>query len=504
MKLDVLFDSLCWEVVSGTPDKDVKALIYHSEKTVQQSAFFAISGEEQDGMNYMKKAAEKGASVMVTDRRGAEIDRLLMELNEKFDITAVRVSNVRKALALTSAVFYRRPADELLLIGVTGTKGKTTTTFMIRDIFEEAGIKTGIIGTVVSGYEDCYEEASNTTPQSEDIHRALRKMADGGCRAAVMEVSSQGLMQDRTFGIDFDTAVFTNLYQDHIGKGEHKSLEEYVFWKSMLFKQAKTAIINIDDSHWKEMIRDTTAQRILTFSAAEETDLGEEEKRADFQAEKVVLRRKKDMLGVGFEICGREFFTGMPGRFNVSNALAAAAVCRAHNIPWDCIQRALSRIKVRGRAEIVKLNEDFTVLVDYAHNGPALESLLKSLREYEPARLIAVFGCGGNRDRNRRFEMGMAAARIADFSVVTSDNPRNEDPMDIIHDITQAMAEEQGCYTVIPERYEAIKWTVSQAQTGDIIVIAGKGHETYQLIGGHKRHFDDREAILSFREIQPV
>ena len=503
MKLDVLFGGLSWEVVCGTPDKDVKALIYHSEKTVPESAFFAISGEELDGKDYMRKAAEKGASVLVTEGKGEETDRLLFRLNEEYSITGIRVGDVRKALALASAEFYRRPADELLLIGVTGTKGKTTTTFMIKDIFEEAGIKTGIIGTVVSGYDGCYDEAENTTPQSEDIHRALRKMADGGCRAAVMEVSSQGLMQDRTYGIDFDTAVFTNLYQDHVGKGEHKSLEEYVFWKSMLFKQAKTAIINIDSAYCHDMIRESSAQRILTFSAAHGQDgrEREEERRADLEAENILLRRKKDLLGVSFEICGKEIFIGMPGKFNVSNALAAAAVAEAHNIPWSCIQRALSKVRVRGRAEMVKLNEDFTVLVDYGHNGPALESLLKALREYEPARLIAVFGCGGNRDKNRRSEMGKAAADLADFSVVTSDNPRKEDPMDIIHDISQAMSEEQGCYTVIPDRYEAIKWTVSQAQTGDIIVIAGKGHETYQIIGSEKRHFDDREAILSFRDM---
>lgn len=501
MKLDVLFGGLFREIVCGTPDKDVKALIYHSDNTVPGSAFFAISGDVWDGKDFMKKAAEKGASVLVTEETGEETDSLLRELNEKFGVTAVRVEDTRKALALASAEFYRKPSEELLLIGVTGTKGKTTATFMIREILEEAGIKTGIIGTVVSGYEDCYEEASNTTPQSEDIHRALRKMADGGCKAAVMEVSSQGLMQHRTYGITFDTAVFTNLYPDHIGKGEHKNLQEYVFWKSMLFKQAKTAIINIDSDCRQYMIRESTAERILTFSADSDKYPSKDEKRADFEAENIVLRRKKDLLGVSFDVCGKEIIIGMPGRFNVSNALAAIAVARAHNIPWSCIQRALSRVKVRGRAEMVRLNEDFTVLVDYAHNGPALESLLRALREYEPARLIAVFGCGGNRDKNRRSEMGKAAAELADFSVVTSDNPRNENPMDIIHDITQTMSEEQGCYIVIPERYEAIKWIVSQAQTGDIIVIAGKGHETYQIIGGEKRHFDDREAILSFREM---
>lgn len=492
MRLDVLFDGLTWEIVCGTPDKDAEALVYHSDKATPGSAFFAISGAESDGKEYLEKAAIKGAGLLITDEEGEEMDDVLSRLNLTYGITGVRVKDVRKALADASARFYGRPAESLTLIGVTGTKGKTTTTFMIKEILEEARIKTGIIGTVVSGYDGCYQEAVNTTPQSEDIHRALREMVDAGCEAAVIEVSSQGVMQDRTYGLDFDVAVFTNLYPDHIGEGEHASLEEYIYWKSMLFKQAKTAIINVDDTHWQDMTEKSTAERIVTFST--------EKSAADFVADNVVLRREKDLLGVGFTIEGRGFFAGMPGRFNVYNALAAASCAATLDIPWSCIQRALSKVKVRGRAEAVNLGEDFTVLVDYAHNGPALESILKALREYEPARLIVVFGCGGNRDRNRRFEMGKAAAELADFSVVTSDNPRHENPLDIIKDITQTMSEEQGCYTVIPDRREAIIWTVSQARTGDIIVIAGKGHETYQILGSEKRHFDDREVVLSVKE----
>ena len=492
MRLDVLFGGLSWEIVCGTPDKDAEALVYHSDKATPGCAFFAISGAESDGKEYLEKAAIRGAQLLITDEEGEEMDEMLGRLNLTYGITGVRVKNVRKALATASARFYGRPAESLTLIGVTGTKGKTTTTFMIKEILEEAGIKTGIVGTVVYGYDGCYQEAVNTTPQSEDIHRALREMVDGGCEAAVIEVSSQGVMQDRTYGLEFDVAVFTNLYPDHIGEGEHTSLEEYIWWKSMLFKQTKTAIINVDDPHWHAMTEESTAERIVTFSTEKTT--------ADFVAGDVVLRRKKDLLGVGFTIEGREFFAGMPGRFNVYNALAAASCASVLHIPWSCIQRALSKVKVRGRAEAVNLGEDFTVLVDYAHNGPALESILKALREYEPARLIVVFGCGGNRDRNRRFEMGKAAADLADFSVVTSDNPRHENPLDIIKDITQVMSEEQGCYTVIPDRREAIIWTVSQAQTGDIIVIAGKGHETYQILGNEKRHFDDREIVLSVKE----
>ena len=257
MKLDVLFGGLSWEIVCGTPDKDAEALVYHSDKAAPGSAFFAISGAESDGKEYLETAAIRGAGLLITDEEGKEMDDLLSRLNLKYGITGVRVKNVRKALATASARFYGRPAESLTLIGVTGTKGKTTTTFMIKEILEEAGIKTGIIGTVVSGYDGCYREAVNTTPQSEDIHRALREMVDDGCEAAVIEVSSQGVMQDRTYGLEFDVAVFTNLYPDHIGEGEHASLEEYIWWKSMLFKQTKTAIINVDDPHWHSMTEES-------------------------------------------------------------------------------------------------------------------------------------------------------------------------------------------------------------------------------------------------------
>ena len=490
MMLEALLGGFGFEIAAGTPDKDACALIYHSDKTVPGSAFFAINGTERDGRSYMESAAQKGACLIVTERGGPETDGLLKRLSAQYGLTAVYTESTRKALAAASAEFYGRPADELMLIGVTGTKGKTTTTFMVKEILEAAGIKTGIIGTVVSGYDGCYEEASNTTPQSTDIHSALRKMADAGCRAAVIEVSSQGLMQERTFGLNFDSAIFTNIYPDHIGGREHKNFEDYIYWKSRLFKQTKTAIINRDDPHWGYIAGEREADRIVTFSTAGDTS-------ADYIASDIRLMWQRDILGVSFNTRGLEFVLGMPGKFNAANALGAAACAETLGVDMSIAAKALADVRVRGRTEQVDLNEDFTVLVDYAHNGPALESLLSTLREYEPARLIPVFGCGGERDRNRRFEMGRCAAELADFTVVTSDNPRREKPMDIIRDIISAMAEEEGSYTVIPDRREAIRWTVSQAQTGDIIIIAGKGHETYQITGEEKRHFDDREEVLS-------
>jgi len=478
MNLEALFDGLEYEVVSGTPDKDVTSIVYHSDKVSAGSAFFAIKGAEDDGRKYIKQALEKGASVIVTDdREGAR-----QAPGGACAAALAVVPDVRRALAAASANFFGRPAGGLLLIGVTGTKGKTTTAFMIKEIFEKAGIKTGIIGTVVNGCEGNFEEAVSTTPQSADIQRMLRNMADLGCRAVVMEVSSQGLMQQRIHGLEFDAAVFTNISPDHIGGNEHKDFEEYLYWKTMLFKQSKVAIINRDDIYWQIFSETAEKQgrKVITFSAED--------------AEPVLVRNGH-ILGTEFTAEGRRMKVSLPGEFNVYNALGAISVSRYFGVSTETCIEALAQIKVRGRAENVPFSEDFTVLVDYAHNGIALENLLRTLKEYRPFRLIAVFGCGGNRDPKRRSEMAQAASRFADFSVITSDNPRHEDPLAIIGDITASMDSCGGSYTVIPDRREAIEWAVKQGQPEDIIVIAGKGHETYQITGDVKTHFDDREII---------
>ena len=483
MNLETLLEGLEYQVICGTPDKDITSIAYHSDKAAPGGVFFAIEGSEDDGRKYINKALENGASVIVTDD---------MVAARAVPCTAVHVADVRQALAAASANFFRRPACGLLTIGVTGTKGKTTTAFMIREIFEKAGIKTGIIGTVVNGCSDFFEEAEGTTPQSFEIHRLMSRMAGCGCKAVVMEVSSQGMMQQRTWGTEFDAAVFTNISPDHIGSGEHKSFEEYLYWKTMLFNWAKVAIINIDDAHWKTFAGAAErARSTATFGTCEG---------ADYMAENIVLRRCGNMLDTEFTLQGRQISLGLPGKFNVFNALGAAAVARQFGIDWDVIEAALRDIKVRGRAEHVPFSDDFSVIVDYAHNGIALKNLLETLREYKPARLTVVFGCGGNRDRDRRVEMAEAASSFADFSVITSDNPRNEEPLKIIEDITGAMDRLGGYYTVIPDRKQAIEWAVSYGQTGDIIVIAGKGHETYQIIGNVKKHFDDREIVLSAKD----
>lgn len=306
-------------------------------------------------------------------------------------------------------------------------------------------------------------------------------MADGGCKAVVMEVSSQALMQHRTDGIDFDIGIFTNLSPDHIGKGEHKNFEEYAYWKSRLFRQTKTAVINADSPHADTMTAGCTVGKIVYYGAALAQNAG--------------AYRQGETLGTCFSYMGEEIKLGLPGMFNLQNALAAMTAAAELGIAVRDMSGALENVRVRGRTEIIPLGRDFTVMLDYAHNGMALENLLKTLRAYEPTSLVVLFGCGGNRDRNRRFEMGSIAGRLADFTIISSDNPREEAPEDIIADIVRAVAKTGSSCMVIPDRGEAIAYAIHNAKAGNIIAICGKGHETYQLIGHEKIHFDDREAI---------
>lgn len=489
MKLKTLTDSLTECHIYGSTEKDIKNIVYHSDKVTPESLFFAVNGQLDDGKKYIKKAIEKGANTIV-----------LSDLEEKSlptEITAIKTTDVRKAMAAVSAEFYNNPSQRLLVIGVTGTKGKTSVTFMIRSILEAAGIKTGIIGTVFNGYEGNMAEASATTPQSPDIQRLMAEMEKGGCRAVVMEVSSQGLMHSRVDNIDFDIGVFTNISPDHIGDGEHSCFEEYLFWKKSFFSKCKRAVINCDDSRHEYMIKDSNLEQVVYF--------GENEK-ADFRSFNHGLIAEEGNPGITYDLkskrpCGddsvRHMVINLAGRFNIQNTLAAIAVSKSLGIPWSIIEETIRNVKIPGRVEKVNISDDFTVLVDYAHNGIALRSLLESLREYNPNRIMLVFGCGGNRDRNRRFEMAEAALKNADFIIVTSDNPRRESPYRIIDDITSKMKFCDKVILAIPDRLKAIQRAVAEAKKGDIIVIAGKGHETYQLIGDETRKFDDKEVILS-------
>ncbi|MBQ4649678.1 MAG: UDP-N-acetylmuramoyl-L-alanyl-D-glutamate--2,6-diaminopimelate ligase [Firmicutes bacterium] len=471
-------------------NKDILLPVYHSDKVRPGCAFFAVRGTQQDGNKFIEEALEKGAVMIVAENP----DEKTAGAAEKAGARLVIVPDARKALAEASCEFFGRPSEKLFTVGITGTKGKTTTAFMVREILEEAGIRTGLIGTVISGHEGAWTESISTTPQSFEIQKMMREMADDGCRACVMEVSSQGLMQRRVHGILFDAAVFTNISPDHIGKNEHKNFQEYLYWKSQLFKQAKVAIINKDDSFWKYIADESTAREIRTFGT-EKVCCGP----VTYVARDIQLCSGPEStsgLAAEYILDNRKIRLNMPGKFNISNSLGAVAAAECIGISRKTAADALAKVKVRGRTEPVDVGRDFTVFVDYAHNGTALENLLKELREYRPQRIITVFGCGGGRDRNRRAEMGRTAAVFADFSIITSDNPRDEDPMEIIEDITNDMTLAGGLFRVIPDRQQAIWAALEMASEGDIVVIAGKGHETYQITGKEKRHFDDREVIL--------
>lgn len=476
MRLRTLFDGADCKLVCGTLDKDAKALSYHSDKAEPGAAFFAIRGEKNDGHRYIKELCERGVDIFIVEEMTEECIALQAE-----SITFIKTDDVRKTLAIASRNYFKDPDEQLLTIGITGTKGKTGTSALLKEILETAKIPTGIIGTVWQGYTGNYEEAGNTTPQSHEIFRLMRKMADGGCKAVVMEVSSQALMQRRTEGIRFDIGIFTNLSPDHIGKGEHKNFEEYAYWKSRLFRQTKTAVVNGDSPYCEKMLAESKAKKTIKFSLK--------------QAENIRLYSGNGRLGSVFTFDGEEIRLGLAGRFNIYNAIAAMTAARTLGVSAEEMKKALETVSVRGRTEIIPTGRDFTVMLDYAHNGVAMENLLAALREYQPKRLVTVFGCGGNRDPHRRTEMGLAAGKAADLSVITSDNPREEEPGAIIADIVCALSKTGGAYKVIPNRAEAIEWTLQNAQRGDIIAVCGKGHETYQLIGREKLHFDDREVI---------
>ncbi len=500
MKLQLLLEDYDFQLVNGTLDKDIYNLAFHSGKVAKNTMFFAIKGHQDDGGKYIEKAIKKGACAAVIEEDSSDIESLSLSGLE--DMTLIKVKDVRKALSHISSTFYEKPSEKMFVIGVTGTKGKTSATFMIRHILESAGIKTGIIGTVMQGYTENMCAASDTTPQSLDVQKLLYDMYLAGCKAVVMEVSSQGLKHDRVSDVCFDLGVFTNISPDHIGDDEHRDFEEYLECKKRLFKMCKTAVINMDDSHVTDLLSDIVLEKKIFFG---------QNIKADYIAENIRLYKYCGLLGTSYilkskipdGIIEHNVLLSMPGEFNAYNSLAAISVTRFLNIPWNIIFEALKSIKIPGRAELVEIKKDFSVIVDYAHNGVALENLLKSLRAYKPSRIILVFGCGGNRDRNRRFEMGNVAMEHADYIVVTSDNPRYEDPQEIIDDITGVMDFTQKNIVTIPDRKAAIKWALEEGRAGDIIVIAGKGHETYQIIGDKITHFDDKEMVLTIgKELQ--
>lgn len=455
----------------------VADLIYDSRKMKPGCAFVCLRGAEADGHRYAEQAVQAGACAIVAEQ----------PVNAP-DIPVVLVPDTRLALAGMSAALFGHPARRLKTVGITGTKGKTTTTYMIRAVLEAAGYKTGLIGTIGAVIGDQVIPTENTTPESYEVQRFLKQMADDGCHCVVMEASSIGLRGHRTAGFLFDIGLFTNFSPDHIGGSEHESLEEYMQCKSMLFRQCRIGIANMDDQNWEGIFQNHTCE-VETFGFS---------KNAQLRAENESLVSRPGYLGVRFDVRGllnMSVSVDIPGKFSVYNALSAIAVCRHFGVTKEQIETGLNSVKVKGRVEPVPVPGDYTLLIDYAHNAVSMENILETLKEYKPARLVCLFGAGGNRSRTRRYEMGEVCGRLADLSVITADNSRFEDVMDIIADIQIGMDKTDGQFVVIPDRREAIRYCLQNAQKGDVIVLAGKGHEDYQEIKGVKYPFDERIVV---------
>ncbi len=478
MKLMDLVFRMNYTLVQGTLKSEISEVVYDSRKAKPGCIFLCMPGAVTDGHNYIPEVLEKGAVALVVER----------DVTVPADVTVLKVENARLALAELAAAWYGHPAEQLTTIGVTGTKGKTTTTYMIRGILEKAGLATGLIGTIEAIIGDQHIPAVNTTPESFLVQKYFAEMVKAGIKYVVMEVSSQAMKLDRVAGFAYDYGIFTNLEPDHIGPGEHESMEEYIDCKGRLFRNCKIGIANADADYLEEVMKDHTCQ-LETFGMGEGADL---------RAINVERIHKPGYLGVQYELTGLEQYSvhvDIPGDFTVYNSLAAIALCRHLDISQEAILDALNTIQVKGRLEIYPTPGEYTLMIDYAHNAMALDALLTNIRAYGPERIICMFGCGGNRAKSRRYEMGEVSSRLADLTVVTSDNPRNEEPMDIINDILTGVAKADGAYVTIPDRKEAIAYCMSVGKKGDIILLAGKGHEDYQEIKGVKYHMDERDLI---------
>lgn len=487
MQIKNLVAKINYKLLAGSLDKEITSLVYDSRKIKPGAVFVCIAGTVRDGHDFIPEMMEKGAVAFVVERED-------IELVEGF--TYILVENTRIALAELAAAYFDYPAKKIKTIGITGTKGKTTTTYLVKSILESAGIKTGLIGTIESIIGDKQIPSVNTTPESYIVQEMFRDMVDAGLEAVVMEVSSQALMMHRVEGFTFDIGVFTNLEPDHIGGNEHKDFEDYMYCKSLLFQKCKLGIFNGDSEHLEGIMKGHTCE-VETFGYGEKNDL---------RAENVELLKEQGALGVKYHVNGIENFdveVNVPGSFSVYNSLTAIAICNHFGVKKDTIKSALKNVSVKGRIEMVPVTKSYTLMIDYAHNAMALESLLTTLKAYNPPRLVCLFGCGGNRAKSRRYEMGEVSSRLADLTVITSDNPRNEEPMDIIADILVGVKKADGEYVTIADRKEAIKYCMEHALDGDIIVLAGKGHEDYQEINGVKYPMDERELIREIIEENP-
>ncbi len=462
---------------------EVSDIIYDSRKAKSGTMFVCLVGAVSDGHNFASSAYRNGCRIFMVER----------ELELPTDVLQIIVEDTREGLAYASAAFFEYPARSLMIIGITGTKGKTTTASIIADILNKGGINTAYIGTTGISFCGEHRPTKNTTPESYELHKAFSEMVNSGVTSVVMEVSSQAMYMKRVAGIRFHIGVFTNLSHDHIGGVEHPTFEHYMSCKAKLFTQCRYGIFNSDDPHYTEMLK--TARSInSTFGTRE--DIAH-----DVCAKELKITKNGNIFGIEFlcrTILGeRKYELRMPGEFNVYNALAAISVAERMRIPGEIIAEALATATVKGRFEIVDALPGAVTIIDYAHNGLSMKSALETIRKYEPMRLVVLFGSVGGRSQMRRAELGEIAASLSDYCIITSDNPDSENPDDIIADIEKVVAETTCPYITITDRTEAVRYAIDNARDGDCILFAGKGHEEYQLINGENVPYSDKDAILT-------
>ena len=478
MKLRDLLKDVKYEFKKGDLDIEIKDICYDSRKANKDTLFVCLTGFRIDGHDYIKNAIELGCKCIVVEK----------DIDIKEDVTVVKINDTRVNLSCLSRTLFNYPDKEMTTIAITGTKGKTTTSTMIKKILDESGNSAGLIGTMGVFYLDKFYHTVNTSPESYDVFKYMREMLDNGVKYLVMEVSSQSLKLNRWINVIFDYGVFTNLSLDHVGDDEHESFDDYKFCKSKLFKQCKVGIFNSDSEYSSYMSQDTTCSKFY-YGTKEGADY-----KIDF-CNNII---SSDFIGIEMGVSGKvndTFKVSIPGLFNSYNAIGSIAVCDLLGISVDNIKNTLSKVSVKGRLEPINISNKFKVLIDYAYQGIAMENVIKTIREANPKRIVTVFGCGGNRSRQRRYDCGEVSGKYADFSILTADNPRYEDNNDIIKDILVGMNKTNGKYKIISDRKEAIRYSILNAMEGDVILILGKGHEDYQEIEGVRHPFDERVVI---------
>lgn len=482
MILKSLLKGLDYEVIKGNEESKVQNIRYDNRKIEQGDAFVCVKGFKVDGHSFIGDAIKKGAKTLIVQE----------DVSVQEDITIIKVRDTRKALAIMSSNYFGNPKDKLKIIGITGTNGKTTSAFIIKSILEKAGFMTGLIGTIANYIGNKKVDAVRTTPESYELHELFKNMVDAGVEYCVMEVSSHSLELDRVYGIQFEEGIFTNLTRDHLDF--HKTFENYYNAKFKLFERSNHSIINLDDPYGANIVKDIEERgvktKVSTFSI---------EKESDFKAFEIKSHSNGSEFKVNLEEV-EEFSINIPGEYNIYNSLGCIICAYNLNIPMNKIKEGLSDVVIPGRCELVakEKNLPYSIIIDYAHTPDGLENILSTVKAFTRNRMISVFGCGGDRDKVKRPQMGKIGCELSDIAIITSDNPRSEEPMDIINDIVKPLNYDN--FVIEVNRKEAIRKAMNMALEGDVIVIAGKGHETYQILKDETIHFDEREVVYDILE----